>query len=138
MSRSMTTQEDAGRGHFQWNRGGWFGGQVGATLWLLLLGATLLAKGHGVGAVALLLGLAANGVGVALWRRRDRMEPYPAIQLMIGACGLAALLAVLAVSLSDPSPEAQEMTPSLPLLLVYPALMALFHLQERAARKRAG
>jgi len=128
----MEYQGKPGPGRFQWNRGGWFGGQLGATLWLLLLGGILLAHGRTAGGVVLALGLAINGFGFYLWRARHRFEPYPAIQVFIGGC---ALVAVVSILLASAAAEASEPIPSLATLLIYPALMAIFHLQERSARK---
>ena len=84
-----------GDGAFQWNVGGWFGGQVGATLWLIGLGVLLLVQGRLVGAGVLALGLAPNALGGLLWSRRARVSPYPAIQALVGASGLCALAAML-------------------------------------------
>jgi len=131
----MEYQGKPGPGRFQWSRGGWFGGQLGATLWLLLLGGILLVHGRMAGAVVLALGLAINGFGFYLWQARHRWEPYPAIQVFIGACALVAVVSILLASASNPSAEATDPIPSLPTLLIYPALMAVFHLQERSARK---
>lgn len=130
----MVARGERGSGAFQWNRGGWFGAQVGATLWLILLGGTLLARSEPVGILLVGLGLAPNLVGVVLWRRRDTLSPYPAIQVLLAVCGVSALLAVLGVRLSGLAPSAAGL-PSAWLLLMYPGLMAVLHLREREARK---
>ena len=41
---------------FRWNAAGWFGGQLGASLWILLLGLLLCLKGVAVGVAVLLCG----------------------------------------------------------------------------------
>ncbi|MBW2313756.1 MAG: hypothetical protein JRH10_06160 [Deltaproteobacteria bacterium] len=130
----MEIQAKPGPGRFQWSTGGWFGAQLGATLWLLLLGGLMLGQGRSSGGVVLALGLLVNGLGVYLWSARGTREPYPAIQLFLGACSVVALASVLLASASNPSTGASS-APSLPTLLVYPALMGVFHLQETASRK---
>ena len=130
----MEIQAKPGPGRFQWSAGGWFGAQIGATLWLLLLGGLMLGQGRSSGGVVLALGLLMNGLGVYLWSARGTREPYPAIQLFLGACSVVALASVLLASASNPSTGGSS-APSLPTLLVYPALMGVFHLQETASRK---
>ena len=133
-SSTMELQGRRGPGAFQWNRGGWFGAQCGATLWLVLLGGLLLAQSRSVGAAVLLCGLVPNAVGIWLWRRRDAWTPYPAVQVLLVACGLCALLALLCVRAEGGElPGAQPL--SLWTLSVYPGLMLAFHLQERGARR---
>jgi hypothetical protein len=130
----METQAKPGPGRFQWSRGGWFGAQVGATAWLILLGGMMLAQGRTSGAVVLALGLFVNGLGFYLWHARASWEPYPAVQLLLGTCAVVALVSVLLASAST-APAGDSSAPSLPTLLVYPALMAVFHLQEQSSRK---
>jgi len=132
----MEYQGKPGPGRFQWNVGGWFGAQVGATVWMLLLGGLMMGQGRASGAVVIALFLLVNGFGLYLWRGRHEREPYPAIQLLLGACTVTAVVSVLLASASNPSSDASH-APSLPTLLIYPALMGLFHLQEQSARKSA-
>ncbi len=130
----MDTQVKQGPGMFQWNLGGWFGAQVGMSLWIALLGVALLFASRPVGAWLIVLALVANGLGVLLWRRRDRLEPYPALQILLGIGGAAAVIAFLAVARAGiPSYESGLPTPW--FLLMYPGLMAVFHQRERTARR---
>ncbi|MCP3985209.1 MAG: hypothetical protein GY723_12540 [bacterium] len=132
----MEHQGRRGLGAFQWNRGGWFGSQLGATLWLILLGGLLLAQSRPVGGLVVLCGLIPNLIGLALWRRRSSVSPYPAIQILIAVCGLGALVAMLGLRLFSLSQSSSELS-SVWFLLIYPALMLAFHLQEQAARRAA-
>ncbi len=132
MNDAAETQHE---GRFQWNRGGWFGGQLGGTLWLLLLGGLLLAQGHPVGALVVVLGLFANAVGCLLWRARRRWAPYPALQLLIAVCGLCAAAALGAVYVAGRTVPGWSFPQAAYALAVYPALMAMFSLQERSARR---
>ena len=134
----MTEQKTKpGPGRFQWNRGGWFGAQVGATAWLLLLGGLMLGQGRMGGAVVLALALAANGVGFWLWSQRNEREPYPSIQMMLGACAVVAFVWMLerlfetdlgVSKLVDPLVEAPQV---FVLLGVGTAMAAALYLYDR-------
>ncbi|MCP5055669.1 MAG: hypothetical protein GY937_02970 [bacterium] len=132
----MELQGKRGAGAFQWNRGGWFGSQVGATLWLVLLGGVLLVQSQPVGGLVVLCGVVPNLIGLALWRRRQSISPYAAIQILIAVCGCGALVAMVGIRVIAPPQVASE-TSWVWFLLMYPGLMLMFHLQERAARKAA-
>ncbi len=126
-----------GSGRFHWNRGGWFGSQVGSTAWLILLGCLVIAQGRMVGAAVLVLGLLPNLVGVALWRSRHRLSPYPALQLLVATAGIAGLVSMLLLWRSGGDAPSLSLPSSLWFLILYPGLMLVFHLQERAAGKTA-
>ncbi len=114
-------------GGFRWNAGGWFGGQLGATLWMGLLGVLTLPRHPVAGAAVLGLALAANGVGVALWRRRASLAAYPAVQLLIAVCGVAALGSVLVLRAAGSVHSSQVWLAP----LAYPVLMLFLHLLQR-------
>lgn len=91
-----------GLGQFQWNTGAWFGSQLGRTAWLLV-GATLLAlQAIWVAVCWLASFVLANAIGTWLWRRRDRLRPYPALQLLCIVCAACGLLALLVLDLIAP------------------------------------
>src|SRR5579871_2566901 len=87
----------SGPGCFQWNLGAWLGGQLGGTAWMLV-GAAILAFEAPAAAAAWLVCFAmANALGAWMWRQRDRLRPYAALQLLVvvvGGCGLLALVAL--------------------------------------------
>jgi hypothetical protein len=125
---------------FQWNAGGWFGSQLGSTLWLALLGGVLLGQGRASGWALLLAFAAANGVGAALWSARGRLAAYGALQTLVGVTGLCTLGALLALAgagdLASMDPRfAAHPRRLFGVLLIFPALMALFALMERGARR---
>jgi len=65
----------------RWNAGGWFGGQLGGTVWLLLLGILLLGIDV-IAALGVLLCFAgANAIGTWLWSRRRRYPLWPPVAL---------------------------------------------------------
>lgn len=149
----MTTKDSmGGPGQFRWNTGGWFGGQLGGTLWILVGAATLVPESPGVAAWWALCFASANAVGLAMWRR-DRLRPFPAIQALQAACGLAGLLAVVALHAFGPDSVklglawrdgrlVREAVPGGSLLSIYvfllvgiPAMMGWFAVMERAGRR---
>ena len=123
-------------GAFEWNRGGWFGTQVGATLWLVLLGGLLMAQSRPVGGLVLASGLVPNLLGVLLWRRRHSVSAYHGIQALLAACGIGALVAMACLRVSSDQGASADL-PSAWLLLLYPGLMLVLHLRERSAAKDA-
>ena len=127
----------AGRPSYIWSRGAWFGPVVGCTLWMLPLAvvvAVLDGVAAGVVATAYVL---ANLLGFALWRRRDRMEPTPALLVMLGVTGLLALGALLFVDaridLSQLGEDASRHK-VYGALIMYPVLMFVFWFRDRAVR----
>jgi len=44
----------------------------------------------------------ANVVGICLWRRRDRLRPYPAIQLLFLSIGISGVLTMVSIDLLRP------------------------------------
>lgn len=128
-----------GNGRFQWNTWGWFGAQIGATAYLVFLGAALASKELLPGLLILACGLIPNIVGYLIWRRRDRLAPYPAIQiLMLTIFVFTAIAFGIAIfyehagKLKYLSGAAQSAW----ILLMFPALMLMFHLQEQALKEK--
>lgn len=132
----MKLQGKQGPGAFQWNLGGWFGAQLGATLWLAILGCVLVMQGEPAGWLLVACAFIPNLIGTALWYRRNLLAPYPAIQTLLGVCGLAAAAAMLGIRSSGLS-TSEVGLPSLWFLLMYPGLMVAFLLQERSSRGSA-
>jgi hypothetical protein len=135
MEREQRTHS---RGAFSWSAGGWFGAQVGSTLWLVVLGVVLTLRGESsLGTAVIALSVAVNGIGLLLWEHRDRVEPYPAIQALVATVGGAAVVAFV---LLDRAAAWDLDGPGLPrppyaTLLVFPALMAFFALQRHAMHR---
>jgi hypothetical protein len=70
---------------FRWNAGGWFGSCAGATAWMLPLIAIAFWNGSLLFATICCLTFLMTVSGALLaWRFRDRLNPYAAIQLLIG------------------------------------------------------
>ncbi len=122
----------AGSGKFQWNTGGWFGSQIGSTLWLLLLGVTILNTNVIIGSILLFFFILPNMVGWLIWRERHGIDPYPAIQALLGMIGLSSLFAVIILDLSGYIAKLEPGMRDSPkqvywYLLFFPVLMIAFH-----------
>jgi hypothetical protein len=121
-----------GSGKFQWNTGGWFGAQIGSTLWLFLLGAMILNTNTIIGTILLSLFILPNMAGWLLWRERQRIEPYPAIQALLGMIGFSSLFAVIILDLSGYITRLEPGMRDSPkqaywYILIFPVLMIAFH-----------
>lgn len=137
----MNLQEEAEHpGAFEWNKGGWFGAQLGGTCWLLIMAAFIAVEDPLAGGVIFLCFVAPNLYGLSLWRRRAELRPYPSIQKLLVAEGFCALGAVACVHLRDAMQHLPEQS-RVPIwamygaLLIFPALLATFHIQERGQRR---
>ena len=102
-------------------------------------GGALFRDDSSAGTAIIALAVAVNGIGLILWEHRGRIRPYPAIQTLVAVVGCAAFVAF---ALLDGTSAwglagAQASGGRLPYaaLLVFPALMATFALQEHAARR---
>jgi len=130
-----------GPGTLQWSRGGFFGSQLGMTLWMLLAGGLLATSDLARGLSVVGLFLAANAVGLVLWSARARLAPHAAIQLL-ALTGLAAAVGTMALigasELGDA--VAAELGTGRPLwgyLGVFPLLMVgLWWLDRRGREPR--
>ena len=127
----MKTHKE-GSGKFQWNTGGWFGAQIGSTLWLLLLGMILLNKNVIIGSIILLFFILPNMMGWIIWNERHRIEPYPAIQALLGMIGFSSLFAVIILDLSGYITKLEPGMRDSPkqaywYLLIFPVLIIAFH-----------
>lgn len=91
----MTKQSRVGPGRFQWNTGGWFGTQLGSTVWLLVTALSLLPKHFEAGVVTLSCFLVTNIFGLILFLNRNRVAPYPAIQWLIGVIGIVSVIVLV-------------------------------------------
>ena len=142
----MTTKEPLpGPGQFQWNRGGWFGSQLGGTAWMLVGAVAMALQAPNVASVWLVCFLVANAIGFWMWWRRDRLRPYLALQSLLLVCGINGLAAlvvfrVLRPDLAARPPMGADLadTPRSMLWLaaMIISLMIRFHVLERNAKKQ--
>ncbi len=76
-----------------WNFGGWFGGQIGATVWMLVAGILTAIRDFPIGMFVVLLFAIPNVVGVVLWQSR-KLSCYASTQFLIGVSGVCGLVSV--------------------------------------------
>ena len=129
-----------GNGRFQWSTGGWFGAQIGATAYLVVLGILLVFQAPRAGSLLLVCGLLPNLIGTGIWMRRCRLAPYPALQLLVATVFVFTALALGGLILCGQPLGLQpqysvETRQVVWILLIYPGLMLMFHLQERSASR---
>lgn len=83
-----------GLNQMQWNIGGWLGGQLGGTTWILVAGILSLRVDITTALVVISLFVLANVIGMAIWRRKDRLSAYAGVQLLLSITGIVGLAAV--------------------------------------------
>ena len=79
--------------NLEWNAGGWFGGQLGGTAWILVAAALATAQDTSTGLILLIIFLAPNIVGYLLWRTQ-KLSCYAALQILFSLVGVFGLLAI--------------------------------------------
>jgi hypothetical protein len=149
----MTAKEPIkGAGCFQWSTGGWFGSQVGSTCWMVVGGVSLAFYAPLIGVTFLACFAIANAIGTSLWLRRDRLRPYPAIQILLLVIAISGLVALVTFDVLRPASVRLDLTSEnggdlrqgyLMFLVGVPLGMLWFHLMERSvaaanARSRGG
>ena len=85
------------RNAFNWNAGGWFGAQIGSTCWIAICAALLVPHDLAIASAAFGLFVAANLVGTALWRARDRVSAYSGMNILLIVIGATSLAAVFVI-----------------------------------------
>lgn len=127
------------RSPFTWNAGGWFGSQVGSTLWLVILGFVLWSR-DALTAYGCFGGFfVLNAWGCYLWRKRERLSVYAGLQLFLLLASVAFAVVVVLVNvrgLSERAPGALVST-HLPygIIAAPPLLMLMFFFRERQAKR---
>ncbi len=125
-----------------WNRGGWLGGQVGGSCWMLVAG--LLSIPANLDAAIAVLGLfaLANFLGWLVWRRRESLSPNKGLQMLIpilGATGIAAVYVLDSAGIYESIQVGASVTASetiAVLIGVVVVLMIMFWWQDRQHKKQ--
>lgn len=130
-----------GTGRFQWNAVGWFGSQIGSTVWLLILAGETVPKSALAAGWLAFCAIAPNILGSILWIKRDRLAPYPAIQFLVAGIAVFTLLALMLADHFLVLPIIDSRFATSPrqgywVMCMFPILMARFAWLERAASKR--
>jgi len=143
-SKILSPENERPRSSFAWNAGGWFGSQLGCTLWLLILGLVLLRKDAVAAWVCVAGFVVLNVWGLYLWRSRVRRSAYSGVQRFLVVASVMIAVVVLVVNArgaSEPPAGGSLASTYLPYwaMAVAPTLMLIFLLRERfVARDRGG
>jgi hypothetical protein len=77
----------------EWNTGGWFGSQLGGTVWILIAAAISFGHDISIGIILLSLFLVPNIGGLILWHQR-KLTCYQSLQIVFALSGFVGLLAI--------------------------------------------
>ncbi len=88
-----------------WNFGSWFGSQFGLTVWMLVFSMVLVATDIASAAVAFVAFVAANAVGVHLWRQREQRDHLSSLMTLVFVAGVASAVTFVTVSVRDAWPK---------------------------------
>jgi len=85
----------------QWNIGGWLGAQLGGTIWILVAGILSLWVDVTTAIIIIALFVLANVIGMAIWRRRDRLSAHTGVQILLPIVGAVSLATVYVLESSN-------------------------------------
>ena len=128
----------------QWNAGGWFGGQLGGTCWMLVAAVLISIKDLSTGAIVFVLFLVPNLLGTYLWSQRAKIEVYPAMQILLLVLGGVSMATVYVLERRAhwEAMQSGAVVRSSSMYLLIPCLigglMLMFYLQHRRGRKKRG
>jgi len=116
----------------EWNTGGWFGGQIGGSAWILL--AAILSAVHDTltGLILFVIFVVPNVIGFLMWRKQN-LSCYTAMQILIAMMGVCSLLAIFVLDRAQLWREIQSggsMSAALGYILVslvFTILMLMFY-----------
>lgn len=77
----------------EWNAGGWFGSQLGGSIWIFVAAVLTAFREPSTGLVLLGIFAIPNVTGFLFWRNRN-LSCYKATQILIGLMGICGLLAI--------------------------------------------
>ena len=72
--------------------------QLGGSVWMLVAGLLSFSEDPIAAATVIVFFTLANLIGTMLWRRRERLSPYAAIQMLFPVLGVFGLVAVFVQS----------------------------------------
>lgn len=84
----------------EWNAGGWFGSQLGGSVWILVAAGLSTFRDVSTGVVLFGIFAVPNIVGYLLWRRK-KLSCYAATQSLIGLMGICSLFAIYVLDRGD-------------------------------------
>ena len=126
----------------KWNLGGWLGGQLGGSVWMLVAGLLSFSTNPTTALTVIIFFALANLIGAVLWARRDRLSPYVAIQILLPVLGVFGFAAVFVLDRSGIYETIQiggtisAQATYIVIVLVVTALMLMFYYRfGRRSRK---
>ncbi len=130
-----------GSSAFHWNTGAWFGVQLGGTCWLLTGAVQLFPAAPLVSLVWLGTFLVANGLGLALWRQRQRLPMCRASQFFLLGLMVLSYASMVATDWSGHLASLVAGSPhprwtAYGALLIIPELIVFFYFWERLGSER--
>lgn len=123
-----------------WNIGGWFGGQLGATVWILVAGILSAIRDFPIGMFVVLLFAIPNVIGIVLWQSRV-FSCYVSTQVLIGVSGICGLFTVIAAENANTWTQIQAggqisaQSSYWIISLVYGGLMLMFYVSYGRGKK---
>lgn len=136
------TQSKTEAGQFRWNTGGWFGGAIGSTAWLLPCGGICFLDGD-LFVATLVWGcfVLANVVAIFLWMQRDQLALFPALMKLMAVLAIVIPTAWIAIRFWA-SPQALEkmgMPPGLAVdvlvVMAVPAVACFLYMRKSQMEK---
>lgn len=132
---------DAKRSRFQWNKGAWFGSQIGVSCWLVPFGLLVAPVATDLALVTGGAFLGLNILGFRLWSQRERRRAYIATQLLLAGSSIANAAVILFAQQFNEElrkiGSGTNVSVEVPLVLIFisPVLMLMFFVQERLSRR---
>jgi hypothetical protein len=122
---------------FQWNRGGWFGAQIGSSAYLIILGLALVTVDLTLGIIIALCGVIPNIMGLMMWKRREIISPYSAFQYLLLTIFVFTTVALCASVFGEQVKNIEQLNGSTKMMwlpLMFLALMFIFHRKEKSSK----
>ena len=131
----------SGQERFHWNAGGWFGGSIGGTAWMLPCGGIALLNGEVLVSV-IVFGcfVATNLVAGYLWMSRETLPAFTGLMTLFATMAVSVPVAWLVVRyLASPKSLEQMNMPlssiwTVIVVVSVPVIMLWFYLQHHSAR----
>jgi hypothetical protein len=139
-TRVVDVQGKVGYEAFRWNAAAWFGGGIGASVWMLLTGVLSIAANNAtVGYISLACFLTISSVTLTLWICRQKVNAFLAYQILFGILGIlvAVMLATIQFGANQELQTKLSWSPwAWALLAIFPALILQFTYIRRNFEKR--
>lgn len=82
------------RNRLKWNLGGWLGGQIGGSAWIMVAGLLTISRDAQTAVSVLGVCAFANILGYSIWLLRQKLTAHAGMQLLLLIMGIASCAAV--------------------------------------------